>query len=100
MHETLIAPFDYPIYKTESELRAERDSVLANFRQYYAYDSFIFDSIISSYQTYLNDQWKIFTARRADLRGEQINNPATVSMDLTSLFDKFTIFTSGLYRYV
>jgi cyclic-di-AMP phosphodiesterase PgpH len=101
MHETLIAPFDYPIYKSESELRAERDSVLAEFHQYYSYDSVLYDSIYIKYQAYLNDQWKIFNARRAELTGgEQINNPPTVSRELTSLFDKFTIFTSGLYRYV
>ena len=35
MHETLIAPFSFPIYKSESELNAERDSALVDFRQYF-----------------------------------------------------------------
>jgi len=38
-HETLIAPFDFPIYKSQSELRQERDSILKNFRPYFVFDT-------------------------------------------------------------
>ncbi len=38
-HEMLIAPFDFPIYKSQSELRHERDSILANFRPYFKFDT-------------------------------------------------------------
>ncbi len=36
MHETLYAPFDFPIHKTEIELVNERDSVKAGFKDYYS----------------------------------------------------------------
>lgn len=38
-HQTLIAPFDFPIYKTNNELKAETDSLIKNFRPYFTMDS-------------------------------------------------------------
>ncbi|ASB50150.1 HD family phosphohydrolase [Alkalitalea saponilacus] len=37
-HETLIAPFDFPIHKSQAELRAERENALHNFRPYFNYE--------------------------------------------------------------
>ncbi len=41
MHEILVAPFDFPIYKPESVIQRERDSVLKDFEPYFRYDSAI-----------------------------------------------------------
>lgn len=38
-HENIIAPIDFPIYKTDHEIAVERDSILKNFRPYYKRDS-------------------------------------------------------------
>ncbi|MFW5754277.1 MAG: HD family phosphohydrolase [Marinilabiliaceae bacterium] len=38
-HEVLIAPFDFPIYKSQKELSQERDSILENFRPYFGFDT-------------------------------------------------------------
>lgn len=39
MHETLIAPFDFPIYKTDKQIQAEKDSLLKLFSPYFVFDS-------------------------------------------------------------
>ncbi|MFP4557759.1 MAG: HD family phosphohydrolase [Bacteroidales bacterium] len=39
MHEDLVAPFDFPIYKTDTELIAERNSILNNLKPFFRYDS-------------------------------------------------------------
>ncbi len=39
MHEDLVAPFDFPIYKTDAELIAERNSILNNLKPFFRYDS-------------------------------------------------------------
>ena len=44
-HANLIAPFDFPIYKSLSELKTERDSLLKNFRPYYTKDSMVSNNI-------------------------------------------------------
>jgi len=38
-YENIIAPYDFPIYKTDQEIALERDSILNNFRPYYKRDS-------------------------------------------------------------
>jgi len=39
MHEDLSAPFDFPVYKTEQELFAERSKLLKEFKSFYRFDS-------------------------------------------------------------
>ena len=39
MHESLIAPFDFPIYKQDAEIETEKDSILRNYKPYFIYDS-------------------------------------------------------------
>lgn len=38
MYGSLIAKFDFPIYKTETAIKAEKDSISLNFEPYYNYD--------------------------------------------------------------
>ena len=40
-YQQLIASFDFPIYKTEAELTAERDSIKRHFEPYYQLDSLL-----------------------------------------------------------
>ena len=46
MHETLVAPFDFPIYKPEQQVQRERDSLLRNARLYFFYDSLVGNSMV------------------------------------------------------
>jgi cyclic-di-AMP phosphodiesterase PgpH len=91
LHETLIAPFDFPIYKPESELRAERDSVLAEFRPYFRYDSLLYDSVIIRYHEYLEQQWKTLTTATGENAGNGLSR---------GQLDRFRNFSTGLYRHV
>ncbi len=38
-YANVIAPFDFPVYKTDAELTAERDSLIENFHPYYRRES-------------------------------------------------------------
>jgi putative nucleotidyltransferase with HDIG domain len=49
MHETLIAPFDFPIYKSQEELKHEKDSLLSSFRPYFVLDTAIETQQIASF---------------------------------------------------
>ncbi|HNQ69077.1 MAG TPA: HDIG domain-containing protein [Bacteroidales bacterium] len=44
LHEDLIAPCDFPVYKTEPELNAEKDSIVKTFIPYYIKDTNIYNS--------------------------------------------------------
>ena len=52
LHEDLIAPFDFPIYKTDTELISERNAILSNFKPYFRYDS---TSLINALELLEND---------------------------------------------
>ncbi len=63
MHSTLIAPFDFPIYKSTEELSNEKDSLLNSFRPYFVLDTSVqkqqIAPFIESYnQTLVNLQSK------------------------------------------
>jgi len=54
LHETLIAPWDFPVRKPETELKRERDSILSNFAPYFNFDSIVTRFNISEFAKYIN----------------------------------------------
>ncbi|MBW8333660.1 MAG: HDIG domain-containing protein [Prolixibacteraceae bacterium] len=40
-HETLIAPFDFAIMKTEAEIKTENDSLLKEYKPYFTFDTLV-----------------------------------------------------------
>ena len=60
IHEDLIAPFDFPIYKTEGELFEERNSILKDFKPFFALDSTSFNASISQFDKDFNQEWNSY----------------------------------------
>lgn len=50
-YNSVIATFDFPIYKTTAEVTEERDSALANFQPFYAIDEGVAERQIASFRT-------------------------------------------------
>ncbi|MDR0750838.1 MAG: HDIG domain-containing protein [Tannerellaceae bacterium] len=46
-YELLTAPGDFPIYKTDEQVKAERDSVLGNFEPYFRLDKEVEPSVVA-----------------------------------------------------
>lgn len=49
MHETLVAPFDFPIYKPDQQVQREKDSLQRNTKLYFFNDSLIANNSISTF---------------------------------------------------
>jgi hypothetical protein len=49
MHENLVAPFDFPIYKPDQQVQRERDSLLNNSNLYFIHDSLIGNNIVATF---------------------------------------------------
>ena len=80
-YNSLIAPFDFPIYKTQQEVDAERDSALSNFQPFYTEES----------QTALAQ----LQAFRTDFeRGAFANVPAKCLPHLVNLIQ--TVYEAGI----
>lgn len=60
LHETLIAPFSFPIYKLEAELQAERDSVLKFFVPYFSIDTMVLHAAEKKFLARFESSWEDF----------------------------------------
>lgn len=58
MHQNLIAPYDFPVYKTEAELRKERDSILRNMAPYYRYDASVGKKQRDNFKSNFDEVWQ------------------------------------------
>ncbi len=65
MHEDLIAPFDFPIYKTDSELISERNAILTNFKLYFKFDTTSVNEAIELFQSDFQKSWESIAENRS-----------------------------------
>lgn len=55
MYSSLIAKFDFPIYKTEDAIKAEQDSIIQGFEPYYNYNQKVEKEQVSSFVSTYKD---------------------------------------------
>lgn len=60
MHETLIAPFDFSILKTEKELKSNRDSILTRFSPFFKTDTSVYPRIMKKFESNFAKKWNKF----------------------------------------
>ena len=56
LHEDLIAPFDFPIYKSITELEEEKDFLLKNFQPVFQLDQQITESVKTNFESRLREK--------------------------------------------
>ncbi len=97
MHETLIAPYDFPIYKSQKQIKAERDSILENFSPYFRYDSTILQSQVKQFTEAYNKRLKVaFKEKYAE--GEL--KDAFINSNFEKRIQDFYDYVLGFYRDV
>lgn len=60
MHEDLFAEYSFPVYKTDAEITAEKDSILVAFTPYYKKDSLLVKKSKSQFKSHFNNKWNQF----------------------------------------
>ncbi|MDD2634177.1 MAG: HDIG domain-containing protein [Bacteroidales bacterium] len=70
LHENLMAPFDFPVYKSDKEIEQEQDSIRNNFIPYYVYDSVAIKTAIEDYLVRLKEKWQNEVIPNVDDIGE------------------------------
>ncbi|MCD4770706.1 MAG: hypothetical protein K8R35_11135 [Bacteroidales bacterium] len=55
MHEVLIAPYDFPIYKSDAEVARTHDSIMVTFRPFYDFDTSMLSRELESFGSYYNE---------------------------------------------
>lgn len=57
MHGDLFAPFDFPIYKSETEVFEEKNHMLKDFKPFYRLDTSVLRSAIAQFRIDFQRQW-------------------------------------------
>ncbi len=95
MHEDLIAPFDFPIYKTEAELFEERNLLLKNFAPIYRIDSTQVNIVSAQFKVNFSNEWNSFFQKN-----QQTNNLNVNQGDLIRKKNQIERESLELFRFV
>ena len=57
LHNDLIAPFDFPVYKTKQDIESEKNAKLENLTPFYKTDEAITALSTSNFNIFFNDAW-------------------------------------------
>jgi len=92
LHESLIAPWDFAVRKSESELKKERDSVLSTFAPIFTYDSVLSNLHIDQFKKYLNS---VKLQDNADpVAGDRLNNLEKTKIRLGKILE--SVYIEGI----
>ncbi len=64
MHENLIAPFDFPVYKSREHIKSEKDSVLQDLRPYFNMNKQVQESEAREFTKQFNSTWNEYLRSR------------------------------------
>jgi cyclic-di-AMP phosphodiesterase PgpH len=99
MHEDLIASFDFPIKKSEIELKTERDSILKEFKPYFNYNENVSSEQLKRIDKSFSILWSNYSAGRTShtLNFETISFFKKAS---PAIQEKYKKFISELLNFV
>lgn len=78
MHEDLVAPFDFPIYKTDAELISERSAILSNSKTFFKLDTTSASKAVSKFRSDVIKEWNK-TSEPDNALNDQLIDHADVS---------------------
>jgi len=99
MHEDLYANYDFPIYKLESRLNTERDSIIADFNPYFRYDSSVIVSKMNDFLKAFDQRWTNFLSEYYNLvEGVETDRNYFGSLEETK--NRYQSFTSDILKHL
>ena len=94
-HNEYIAPFDFPIYKTENEINTEKDSLLKNFKPYFRYEQEVVQTQLERFRSSFIKGWTDLIKNSSDVVGQDIK----VQVD-TVKRKQYLSFAANLINFV
>lgn len=85
-HENLFAPFDFPIYKSDKQVQAERDSSLKYFSPYFKFDSTVLKRESEKFVNFYAEKQAEFIAKK---ESENIGFNSYRKQNFTKISDEF-----------
>ncbi len=99
LHNDLFSTFDFPIQKSDSEIKIEHDSILKEFKPYFNYQTDIASAQLKKFNKAFNLEWKKFADGR---NGNSLSNETTSFFKLADTLTKssYQRFAADMLRYV
>ena len=99
MHEGYIAPFNFPIYKSEEALAIERDSILREFKPYFRKEITIRDQMLNRFTGSFNSKLEVMIRKQNEALPDTIQLTDTVNLHRDFLKNYITGNLSFLYQH-
>ena len=99
MHEDLYAYYDFPIYKSESRLNAERDSIIGDFNPYFRYDSSVVVLKMNDFLEAFDQKWTNFLFEHYNLV-EGVETDRNYFRSLEETKNRYKSFTSDILEHL
>lgn len=100
MHEDLIAPFDFPIYKTEAEMFDERNTILKEFKPFFTLDSTAVLSSLSQFNSDLNQELKTYVLKSNSEQLKSSRKDYGKELKLSQIKEKYESKVSEYIKFV
>ena len=99
LHNDLFSTFDFPIQKSDSEIKIEHDSILKEFKPYFNYQTDIASAQLKKFNKAFNLEWNKFADGR---NGNSLSNETTSFFKLADTLTKssYQRFAADMLRYV
>lgn len=104
MHELLLAPFDFPIYKNEQQINEEKDSLLYNYRPYFIYMPHIANKQLQLFVDYFDHAWDSYITNNFKSNTEDLNIQKEklykiISDNLLNIYKKGVLLSTDYYPF-
>lgn len=100
LHEDLIAPYDFPVHKLETEIREEEDSIAREFKSYYRYDEQVFLEQTDLFASNFNQKWNKAASLRDSLKKENPSDPLNNIEFTPNEREKYLTFITSLFEFI
>lgn len=107
LHEDLVAPFDFAIYKLEDDLVNERDAVNKNFKPYFNYNEQIGTQKLKKFENEFEKKWELYLSDKKEAKNDPVlkKNLIKYNADSVHLLYNFTnkliinIYKNGILEF-
>lgn len=100
MHEDLIAPFDFPIYKTEAEIFEERNIILKDFKPFFNLDNSVVNTAITQFQSDFSKEWNTFQSKSLSQYQKSVRDNVALNQKLTTQKLKYETLVKNQLKFI
>lgn len=90
LHNVLVAPFNFPIYKPEAIVQSEKDSLMLRFIPYFNIDTLVVIKTLGQFDVEFEKKWKEFEQSNQDLTSSDSSAKIRYSaLELQRMHDRY-----------